>query len=306
MPLVEKRASGDAPPTPLELRYRALGAGRPRPVLDNKIACRVLNVSVASVGLIVTAPLMLLIAIVNVVPVAPWYMAEAEAAPEQGQRLKLLLSNVYAGNRNTQEVIDLLVAERPDVVFLQELTARRSESLAALRDSYPYSLNIPRDDNFGVAVLSQHPFASAKVVESPPFQLPSLVVELEFGEDAIAFVTTHPLPPIGKTGFDSRNEQLASIADLVNSCPGPRVLIGDLNTTMWGHHYGLLVEETGLDNVRHGFGVLPTWPTHLPFAKIPIDHCLVSEQFYVIDARTGPDIGSDHLPLIVELSLTPE
>ena len=250
------------------------------------------------------AALMLVIAIVNVVPVAPWYMAEAEAASEDGTRIKLLLSNVYSGNRNTQEVIDLLVAENPDVVFLQELTGKRSESLRVLRDTYAYSLNIPRDDNFGVAVLSRHPFASAKVVESPPFKLPTLVVEVEFGDETIAFVTTHPMPPIGKNGFESRNTQLASIAELVNQFAGPRVLIGDLNTTMWGHHYGLLVEETGLINSRYGFGILPTWPTHLPFAMIPIDHCLVSDQFRVTDARTGPDIGSDHLPLIVELAMT--
>ena len=49
--------------TPLELRYRALGTGRPNPVLDNKWACRVLNVSVATLGLLVATPLMMVIAL---------------------------------------------------------------------------------------------------------------------------------------------------------------------------------------------------------------------------------------------------
>ena len=249
------------------------------------------------------AALMLVIAIVNILPIAPWYMAEPKAPPEDGTRIKLLLSNVYSGNRNTQAIVDLVRGENPDLVFLQELTNRRNQDLAVLRESYAYSLNIPRDDNFGIAVLSRHPFASAKVIESPPFQLPTLVVEVGIGGETIALVTTHPLPPIGETGYESRNTQLASITELVNLFTGPRVLIGDLNTTMWGHHYGLLVEETGLVNARYGFGVLPTWPTHLPFAMIPIDHCLVSEEFSILMARSGPDIGSDHLPLIVELSI---
>ena len=251
------------------------------------------------------AALMLVVAAINVVPVWPWFAAEARATPQAGPTIKLLLSNVYAGNQSMQALIDLVIAEDADIVFLQELTGKRNAELAQLRETFTYSLNIPREDNFGIAILSRHPFVSAKVIESPPFELPSLVVEVEFGDDAIAFVTTHPLPPIGKTGFESRNTQLASIAELVNQFSGPRVLIGDLNTTMWGHHYEQLVADTGLLNTRQGFGVLPTWPTHLPFAMIPIDHCLVSDQFRVIDARTGPDIGSDHLPLIVELAVTP-
>lgn len=247
------------------------------------------------------AALMLIVAVINVVPVAPWYVPDAKATSVGGKRIKLLLSNVYSGNSNTRAIIDLVRDENADVVFLQELTGKGSQDLEVLRETYSYSLNIPREDNFGIAVLSRHPFASAKVIESPPFQLPTLVVEIEVAGETIAFVTTHPLPPIGKTGFESRNEQLASVAELINGFSGARVLIGDLNTTMWGHHYDLLIQQAGLANARHGHGIVPTWPTHLPIALIPVDHCLVSEHFSIVNTRSGPYIGSDHLPLIVEL-----
>jgi endonuclease/exonuclease/phosphatase family metal-dependent hydrolase len=36
---------------------------------------------------------------------------------------------------------------------------------------------------------------------------------------------------------------------------------------------------------------------------IPIDHCLVSEDIRVINIRTDGHIGSDHLPLIVDLEI---
>ncbi len=246
---------------------------------------------------------MLLVAAVNAIPLSSWYVADARAPASASPTVRLLLSNVYSGNGNIGALVDLITTENADVVFLQELTGRRSEALTPLRETYTYSLNIPRDDNFGIAVLSKHPFASARVIESPPFGFPTLVVQLTVDSVMMTFVTTHPIPPLGKSGFDGRNEQLASIAELINSIGGPRVLIGDLNTTMWSHHYGQLLDETGLVNARHGFGVLPSWPTQLPFAMIPIDHCLLSEEFAVLDIRTGPDIGSDHRPLIVDLSL---
>ena len=41
----------------------------------------------------------------------------------------------------------------------------------------------------------------------------------------------------------------------------------------------------------------------LPPLGIPIDQCLVSRGIQVANVRTGNDVGSDHLPLIVDLAI---
>ncbi len=87
----------------------------------------------------------------------------------------------------------------------------------------------------------------------------------------------------------------------VNAKEQASIVIGDLNTTVWSNSYQILLSDTGMTNASEGFGFMPTWPTNLIPMMIPIDHCLVSEGFKVIDIRTGEDLGSDHLPLVVEL-----
>lgn len=249
------------------------------------------------------AAAMLILMLVNAIPVVSWFMSEGDARASDDPRFRLLLSNIHSGNEDIGALLNLVESEQADFLFLQEVTGGHADRLAALRDDYPYSLNVPREDNFGIAVLSRRPFDSARIVESPPHQYPTLVVEVTIYGRPVTFVTTHPAPPVDDVGYDARNIQLVNVAELLNAQQGARVLIGDLNTTMWARNYEKLVASTGLVNARQGFGVLPSWPTHMPFAMIPIDHCLVSAGVTVRDLRTGPDIGSDHLPLIVELSL---
>jgi endonuclease/exonuclease/phosphatase (EEP) superfamily protein YafD len=101
---------------------------------------------------------------------------------------------------------------------------------------------------------------------------------------------------------------LATAADCLRNLPGPKICVGDLNITPWSPYYRSFVERTKLVNVRNGFGLLPSWPTFLFFKclMLPLDHCLVSDDIRVADAQTGEPIGSDHLPLIVEIELEVE
>lgn len=249
------------------------------------------------------ASLMLVITVINVWPVAIWYVAGTEPHAVADTQIELLQANVYSGNDDTRPLLELIKAEQPDIVFLQEVTDLWVTAMDGLQTSYPHRYAVPRNDNFGVAVYAREPLLKVDVIESPPHGFPSLVVNQSLGGRIITFVTTHPIPPLGKPGFDARNEQLDSMAKVIASLPTPIILSGDLNTTMWAHHYKQFEEATGLVNSRRGIGIVPTWPRQLPFAMIPIDHCLVSDDFAVQNFRTGPDIGSDHLPLIVELVL---
>lgn len=249
------------------------------------------------------AGLMLVITVINSVPVAPWYFAETRSYADSDPQIELMLANVYSTNDDAEALLDLIDAEQPDIIFLQEVTDRWATVMDQLHSAYPHRLVVPRHDNFGIAVYAREPLTSVDTVLSPPLDFPTLVVQQNLGGRTVTIVTTHPIPPVSRTGFDARNEQLASIAKLVAPFSGPKMIVGDLNISMWSHLYHQLEDSTDLVNARRGFGVMPTWPRHLPFAMIPIDHLLMSGEFTVADIRLGPDIGSDHLPLFATLAL---
>ena len=233
--------------------------------------------------------------------VLPWYFGHVPEA--RGTALKLMHANVYSGNSRYDRLIALVELEKPDLVFLQEVTPAWLAGTKPLLEAYPYSYAEPSAGNFGIAVFSRIPFATVEHVDSPPLAYPTLVVTITIDDEPLTIVSSHPTIPVGRPFYAARNEQLQSVAELVRGIAGKTVLLGDFNASTWDRHFRQLEASTGLRNVRRGFGVLPTWPTFLPFAMIPIDHALVSDGMSVTDARTGMRIGSDHLPLIVTLSL---
>ncbi len=73
-------------------------------------------------------------------------------------------------------------------------------------------------------------------------------------------------------------------------------------STPWSPHFRRLLRDSELRDVARGRGLSPTWyPTPLPLG-IPIDHVLVSDEIGVAQREVGPDLGSDHRAVRVELS----
>lgn len=238
-------------------------------------------------------------AIFNATFVLPWYFAEPVAVV--GEPLKLIHANVYSSNAEYERLIDLVAAESPDMLFLQEVTPEWIAGTTSLLQDYSYAYAEPRFDNFGIAAFSKIPFDSIQHIDSPPLGYPTILATITINREQLTIISSHPTIPLGQDLHDARNEQLQSIADLLKQVNGETVLLGDFNLSVWDAHLRQLEASTGLRNVREGFGILPSWPTFLPFAMIPIDHALVSQGISVTDVRTGPTIGSDHLPLIVTL-----
>ena len=246
--------------------------------------------------------LLLVVALtINASYVLPWYFKVE--TPTGEARLTLLYANVLSTNGDHERLLDLINSERPDIIFLQEISTHWLEALQTLRTDFPFSYTAAREDNFGSAMWSRLPLVAAFHVDSPPLGYPTLIATTRMGGTDLTLISTHPVNPLGRDNFAARNLQLDSVIELVAQASGEVVLLADLNASVWGRHYRHFQASTGLRNARRGNGILPTWPTFMPIAMIPIDHVLVSSGIGVTEIKTGPRIGSDHLPLIVTVVL---
>lgn len=239
---------------------------------------------------------------INAAEILSLYVRLPGQKPEITQTIKILQINVHASNTQYSKTIQYVHKIKPDILSLQEISARWLTSLSpGLRD-FQFSKIITREDSFGMALFSRLPLHRAEVRYFGSAGVPSIVAQISIAGHPVSMILTHPVPPDGD-GFPLRNEQLESISAYRTKLGKSVIVIGDLNITSLSYYFKRFAKAMNVYDSRKGFGVQPTWPAMLPVLLIPIDHILVSKNVAVLERKTGPDIGSDHYPVYIEVGL---
>ena len=251
---------------------------------------------------------------ITIAEIVPWYIPQAKIGGANSVQLRVLSSNVNIQNPIYSKVLSLVRQEKPDIAIFMEIDRAWAEQLDSLKDILPYSLVNANPYNLGIAVYSKHKLEDASIAFFGVNRNPTILTKLNVNGQTLSLIATHPPPPIRKLLFHARNQQLNEIAQYIKSLSTRAIVAGDLNITMWSPYYKRFVNQTKLDNARQGFGLVPTWPlktSYPPYSKIPsflmgllsipIDHCLMSPDIEVANIRGGPNVGSDHRPLITDL-----
>lgn len=217
--------------------------------------------------------------------------------------LKICSANVLSSNSDFEKLKNLVAEEHPDIIILQEFTALCHMMMSNSLAGYHYRKEIPRADNFGIALYSKIPLEQIADISLGNALLPSIHCKVKTANGALHLITTHPLPPIGEMYTDSRNSQLRDLAKFTSTSNENFVVLGDLNTSSYSPHFKSLLEQGKLYDSRKGFGIQSSWPTWFPLASTTLDHCLATKNIRIKSRKIGRNIGSDHLPVIVEIGL---
>lgn len=217
--------------------------------------------------------------------------------------IRILLSNVLRINRSYDKFLDCVKWYRPDLILLVEIDQDWLTALASLQETYPSWSSEPRTNNYGLAILSRYPIESQQKYELTEKGNPVLKTDLIINNKALSVVVCHPPPPKNRRDLNFRNQEIDRLAAFPLTEDQHLILCGDFNISPWSMPFRILQRVSNLIDSTRGFGFQPSWPTNRFWMRVPIDHCLVTPNIKIINRQIGPDIGSDHFPVIVDLSL---
>jgi endonuclease/exonuclease/phosphatase (EEP) superfamily protein YafD len=235
-----------------------------------------------------------------------------QANPSPSTTLRILHANLDHDNQDTTKAIQYLEAQDVDLVLLQEVTSKWLMALESKVSRYRVVKSLPLENSHGIAMLVPvKPSKSIDVVATQIVNLPSysnrplLEIIMRWGSREVAILSLSVARP-NQSNFQAVEFDAAAKWSLRQQQENKRevVVIGDFNSTPWSGRFRKFLHDANLRNSQRGFGLQPTWSASLPSVlMIAIDHCLHSQSITTISRATGVNIGSDHLPLFVELHL---
>ena len=231
----------------------------------------------------------------------------AEAIPagaETAPHITVMTANIFFENPDYSAMVDEMLAVDPDVVLVQEFGPRFEEEMEArASEQFPYREVAYENRFFGLAVYSKFPLQDFQVLDAGT--RPVMAVTVERDGKQVRLFNVHPTSPgLGAMKSSAWNKDWSAIVDLATKEDLPLVIAGDFNMNQHHRWYNEL-EQEGFDSCHdeRGRGNATTWPKGRKLRPIRIDQVFHNDGVVCMDVREGNGQGSDHKPVIAELSL---
>jgi endonuclease/exonuclease/phosphatase (EEP) superfamily protein YafD len=242
-------------------------------------------------------------------PLAPVQVLKAEPDSKQENELSILVSNVLMTNKKHNELITLTQKQNPDVLLLLESDTVWEKAFESTTQKYPYRVEIPLSNTYGMHLYSQLPLRQKKVSYLLDEDIPSIKTFVKLRSGIwVELHTVHPKPPVPTEDPNSkkRDAEIVMVARDIADSKYPVVVAGDFNDVAWSRTTELFQEVSSLMDPRVGRGLYNTFNANYPLLRWPLDHVFHSDHFKLVQIETLPDIASDHFPIFIRLSFAPE
>ncbi|RII27486.1 MAG: hypothetical protein CXR30_15360 [Geobacter sp.] len=236
--------------------------------------------------------------------------------------LRVITCNIQSGNFNPEHLFSLINESAPDVVALQECPKKFKLSL-------PSGWQLERAGE--LAVLSRYPLRQVKSMTAlhPPHTWPRTVLlhcVISAPGGDIDFCTVHlPSPRYGlqsvlsrktilnparagllKQETEHRRKTSQDVRSVISALNQPVIIAGDFNMPVESNIYSQVwgAYSNAFSSQGVGYGWTEGASQRGIVMSVRIDHILTGSGLTPSRCQVGPDVGSDHLPLIADIGRT--
>lgn len=226
------------------------------------------------------------------------------AEPNAPHQIKLIQFNAWRDNVDLDRAARWIAAQEPDVVVIQE----GSPAVAAAM--HRHGNWRAACERCSVMIFSRVPLEKVRLQRPDGLALPSTVGARLRAPDGGAYtvVGVHYTWP---TNVRKHERQVAGLTKALKPFPSDRLIVaGDFNSTPWSAARRRQDAELGLERRTKA---LLTWPARtyerwgltLGMPILPIDHIYAGAAWRTVEVQRGPELGSDHYPVVARFALAP-
>ncbi|MGN6363579.1 endonuclease/exonuclease/phosphatase family protein [Asticcacaulis taihuensis] len=221
---------------------------------------------------------------------APQAFVTQAPAPDKVPAVRLMFSNLYIYNKTPERLLDWVNEEKPDIIAtVENLTDPKYTPTVNRR--YPYQYKY-RD----TVVYSRYPIlASHRGDTEYSFDM----LDIRTPQGLMHLAVVHLCQPKIET-HDCQSSQMMRLREDITADQRPNtVMVGDFNSDLSAYLLQDFAHDMGFRPMAAPIG---TWPSVLPgILRIGIDNAFAGKHFSLSRRKVGPDNGSDHRPIVVDI-----
>jgi endonuclease/exonuclease/phosphatase (EEP) superfamily protein YafD len=200
-----------------------------------------------------------------------------------------------------------LAEEDPDIIVVQEGWGHWRTMLLGMGPRYAVHAGCRYDSDCNVVILSRFRLVELLAPSADGVAAVRLAIPADLGGGTVDVLGVH----LSRATSESiACEQEQTVDAIAHQLGARSIAAGDFNATPWSRTLDKMDLAIGLSRQTHFVFTWPTparsftrWRIRSPLALAPIDHVYAGAGWDLVEVRRGPDIGSDHYPVIATFSL---
>ncbi|MGV8929728.1 MAG: endonuclease/exonuclease/phosphatase family protein [Brevundimonas sp.] len=231
----------------------------------------------------------------------PQWFPQSSVPDQDAAIVRVYSANVFYLNTDTSRIRQSIEAADADIVVLIELTSDPALRIDALLEGYPHrAASMRLDQTRGPSrsvIASRWPLT---IRADPPDGLHAVTATVRTPLGPVNVIGAHLTRPWPFQHSWGQISQTMALETVVDGLEGPVIVAGDFNSVSSARIGKQVQRDIGL---RPAPGFPGTWPSDLPSVLgITIDQVYASPTLAFVSRRLGRANGSDHRPVVTEIT----